>query len=919
MNLKKSIRFVLLLLVVICSVKVDAQFKPIRADLPTPNSRISLPFFGVRHNDAHGTIGSLTAQATDASQPPVIDYFAPLGGWAYDTVSIYGANFTGVTEVYIANFYAEFTVENDNLISALVPEYRDGTGPVSVTGPGGTAYSTENFTIYTYGPIMTTTIDSFEPVSGRVGDTVDIYGMDITGVKNVAFNRMPAQIVGSEYGHITAVVPKGATTGKISIDAMYGPATSEDDFVVIPSTPPVGAIEIWGGSKLTPGEPNGFTYISADDLSTIGIERDGSIVGWGSNYVGMLMTPLPNSDFRMVASGCAHTVGLKKNGSVVCWGNNTSGLRNISAPNKDFISIDAGAYHNAGLKADGTIVCWGGNENQQCNVPSPNADFTAVSAGYSHTVALRKDGSVVCWGSNSMGQCSVPSPNADFVAVSAGLSYTVALRKDGSITGWGNNAYGQCSPPEPNVGFVAVSAGYYHTVALRGDGSVVVFGNNTYGQCDIPKPDGIYIAISAGSVHSVALGKDGSVQCWGGNDNNQCGVTPNDDFTLVKSRDHVTFGLKNDTIVCFGSNLGNRIHVPEPNQGFVEIGVGQGHAVGLRNDGSVVCWGDNSLGQLDIPLPNQDFVAIAVGAQHTLAVKRDGTVAGWGWNEYNQCDIPEPNRAFVAVAAGDAHSIGLKEDGSLAQWGYAYYCQQYPLPSPNSGYVAIAAGDYHSVGLKNDGSIVCWGWNGLGQCNVPEPNQDYIAVAAGYSHTMGLKCNGSIVCWGSNNEGQCNIPLPNSGFTAIAAGYNISLAIRSLYSISGNLHLDGYYGNQLPVELSATINTTGYPDITQCMSLNSRNVSDYQITTYLPPPYDVRIFGSHFLPIKAANVAGGNIPNFSLVNGDADGDGQINLFDFVVLDSNFGKSTPMADLNGDGQVNLFDYVVIDQNFGARGD
>ncbi len=72
---------------------------------------------------------------------------------------------------------------------------------------------------------------------------------------------------------------------------------------------------------------------------------------------------------------------------------------------------------------------------------------------------------------------------------------------------------------------------------------------------------------------------------------------------------------------------------------------------------------------------------------------------------------------------------------------------------------------------------------------------------------------------------------------------------------------------------------------------------------------------------KITNIDASNdtTVNVSLANGDTNGDGQVNLFDFVVLDMNFGSYTPMADLDGDGQVNLFDYTIIDQNFGAQAD
>lgn len=85
--------------------------------------------------------------------------------------------------------------------------------------------------------------------------------------------------------------------------------------------------------------------------------------------------------------------------------------------------------------------------------------------------------------------------------------------------------------------------------------------------------------------------------------------------------------------------------------------------------------------------------------------------------------------------------------------------------------------------------------------------------------------------------------------------------------------------------------------------------------------YNLELTGSPWLRRKITNIDASNdtTVNVSLANGDTNGDGQVNLFDFVVLDMNFGSYTPMADLDGDGQVNLFDYTIIDQNFGAQAD
>ena len=52
--------------------------------------------------------------------------------------------------------------------------------------------------------------------------------------------------------------------------------------------------------------------------------------------------------------------------------------------------------------------------------------------------------------------------------------------------------------------------------------------------------------------------------------------------------------------------------------------------------------------------------------------------------------------------------------------------------------------------------------------------------------------------------------------------------------------------------------------------------------------------------------------------GDIDGDGDVNLDDFVILKKNFGSldaTRAQGDLDGDGDVDLDDFVILKKNFG----
>ncbi len=78
---------------------------------------------------------------------------------------------------------------------------------------------------------------------------------------------------------------------------------------------------------------------------------------------------------------------------------------------------------------------------------------------------------------------------------------------------------------------------------------------------------------------------------------------------------------------------------------------------------------------------------------------------------------------------------------------------------------------------------------------------------------------------------------------------------------------------------------------------------------------------SHWLAVAVNNLSldtSSVMVNLNLINGDADRDNQITIFDYLVLDGKFGTTDAAADIDGDGTVNLFDYLIIDATFGAQG-
>ena len=170
---------------------------------------------------------------------PTISGFTPACGWVGSAVTISGTGFTGATAVRFDGTAAtSFTVLSDTRLRALVPRGA-GSGRLAVTTPAGTALSAARFTVLGSAPpvVPGPQITSFAPASGPVGTSVTLTGTGFSGATAVAFNGTLATFVVHSAAQITAVVPAGATTGRVAVAAPGGTGTSALDFTVTAPSP----------------------------------------------------------------------------------------------------------------------------------------------------------------------------------------------------------------------------------------------------------------------------------------------------------------------------------------------------------------------------------------------------------------------------------------------------------------------------------------------------------------------------------------------------------------------------------------------------------------------------------------------------------------------------------------------------------
>jgi gliding motility-associated-like protein len=188
------------------------------------------------------------------------NYSATLLGWSANPSTPNGRSLGATGRQYGTNVVAART----NLIT---------TKGWTITGdtPSGTVC----------GAVSAPTIISFTASSGPIGTIVIITGTNFSttpGDNIVQFNGVTATVTASTNTSITAIVPAGATTGKITVTVAGNTVISVDDFIITTSNP---ELEIF--NAVSPNGDDKNPYFRIENIETLEPENTVTIYNrWGS-------------------------------------------------------------------------------------------------------------------------------------------------------------------------------------------------------------------------------------------------------------------------------------------------------------------------------------------------------------------------------------------------------------------------------------------------------------------------------------------------------------------------------------------------------------------------------------------------------------------------------------------------------------
>ncbi len=264
-----------------------------------------------------------------------------------------------------------------------------------------------------------------------------------------------------------------------------------------------------------------------------------------------------------------------------------------------------------------------------------------------------------------------------------------------------------------------------------------------------------------------------------------------------------------------------------------------------------------------------------------------------------------------AISANGSVAVGMYTDTNGRPHPVRWLLPSNTLqPFPDlTGYTT---GD--ALGVNNSSWAVGWASNGITPVRAvlyhPQDGAlDLNAISADLPEGITLRTAAAI-----NNDGVIvGTALVNTGSELLLRAFRA----KPVYAITGVSQIDGYPADGAIQQAAVEVRRDGV--LYRTTTIQTGPLTPFAIVDLPNGIYTVRIKTPTTLAVQFEATILNNsaqAPEVRLINGDADNDNMITLFDYLALDGAFGLS--QGDLDGDGMVTLFDYLIIDRNFGAVG-
>jgi len=384
--------------------------------------------------------------------------------------------------------------------------------------------------------------------------------------------------------------------------------------------------------------------------------------------------------------------------------------------------------------------------------PVPGAVVTNTSTQLvvgSQDACVLTDGDLFCWGYNDAGQLGTnaamiqATPIAvgtghHWIEVALGREFMCALDDAHEAWCWGGYSTDQLGLASRSCGDGNVDVGEACDDANQqnGDGCDCMC-QMTAAPSPIPEPQQLpdrfqFAHLFSGRSHTCGIRLDGTLWCWGRNGARQLGVGDGGG-----TADH-SVPIQ---VVIVAPQIGR-------DDDWVQVGPGDDHTCGVKQDGSLWCWGSNGngqLGQMGNPAIVRERPELVLGGATSSYTAVQGGI------DY-ECARGSDAQIYC-LGRNDFHQLGL---GTVTD-------SPVPVPTTTGEIDAVAVGTTHACALRHDHVILCWGENLNGEAGDPGGADQMLprampgtwkTVDVGEKTSCALDENGLPWCWGSGGFGQ---------------------------------------------------------------------------------------------------------------------------------------------------------------------